>query len=290
MRAAVYIDDTASASQTTNSKYLTEDRRTYVAVIFTEEERKEADEQLKGCIEEINIQFAADEFHFTDIYSGTKKFKGIDIDIRLSLFRVFVYIYNQYRWPIIIQTVNDRTLLEHGIRMVDIRAEGFNFADNSDVALFMLLIQCKNYLQDNIKKYDLPVDFVIDAGKQKADTFQKVSLLSGVSVNSALSYKSSHDDVLIQIADFIAFCVNRIQMIAVKENKSRVDKEFLKIMSDMKFNGIGFEMVPMKKVNSLEYDRKIRSDKDIKRIVSDEGYKLIKELMNDFENYISKSE
>jgi hypothetical protein len=162
----------------------------------------------------------------------------------------------------------------------NLRAEGFNFTDNNDIALFMLLIQCRDFLQNNSEKYGLLAEFFIDEGKKKAGTLQKISMLADVAADSILSYKSSCDEILIQIADFIAFSTNRIQMIAVKENKSKTDIAFLKIMSNIDINAIGLIKNTMKEINSVNYDNAIRLDKDNKNILSDEDYEKIKKRFN----------
>lgn len=35
-----------------------------------------------------------------------------------------------------------------------------------------------------------------------------------------VTFMSSHSDVLLQVADFYAFCLNRHQMLAIKENRT----------------------------------------------------------------------
>ena len=87
MRTSVYIDDSGTPGNISKSQYDSKDRKTWVGLILNSEERIEANSQMLGCIDELKSMYNTNEFHFTDIYSGTKAFKGIDLEIRLGIFR-----------------------------------------------------------------------------------------------------------------------------------------------------------------------------------------------------------
>lgn len=60
---------------------------------------------------------APKEFHFVDIYNGFGNWKPFKEDKRnLRLIEAFGNIYSSYRWPVMVQTIDDRTLRDHGIQ------------------------------------------------------------------------------------------------------------------------------------------------------------------------------
>lgn len=49
-------------------------------------------------------------------------------------------------------------------------------------------------------------------------------------------YASSSEEPLLQVADLLAFCINRNTYLATKENRTATDQEFLRITSKMRIN------------------------------------------------------
>jgi hypothetical protein len=53
----IAIDDTYGPDTATGSRYVTDQRRTHVAVIFPDEEVEEYRSQIRGCLEEVGTCF-----------------------------------------------------------------------------------------------------------------------------------------------------------------------------------------------------------------------------------------
>lgn len=277
MNIGIFIDDTGSPGLKVNSRYLTTDRKTWVAVILTELERIEAKEQLTECIKYIKDEFNADEFHFKDIYNGANQFKNIDLEIRLEIFKAFAEIFKTYKWPMIVQTFNNHNMYENKLIYENItkineavKIDNFNLKDNGDLALFYLLFKCKKYIEKNKNEYSLPVDFIIDEGRQKANTYQTTTLLEGIANNNKLYYAKSSEEILIQLADFAAFCLNRVQLIMANEKRNSLDNTFVKICeyADFNFINIPKEKVNLNKFSTDDFDYLHYQDKSEKKLLT----------------------
>lgn len=257
MRTYIYIDDSGTPGYISKSKYDTVDRKTWVCLILKPEEQIEAQSQMLSCIDELKSTFGINEFHFTDIYSGTKKFKGIDLQIRLNIFRAFAEIHRITQYPMLIQTFTSDDILRNRI-IVDgkkVKADNFNLKDTSDFALFFLLVRIKQLFSKN-PDYSKPVEIIIDEGRQKKDTAQSCSLLDGILFNDKLYYRSSSDEPLLQLVDFVAFTMNKVRWILTNNKKGALDIEFLKIAERANFNILNIIKSPVK-INSdfvEEYD------------------------------------
>ncbi len=268
----IYIDDTGTPGIKSKSIYDTTDRKTWVALILSKEQRKEAYSQMEGCIKEIKIMFGASEFHFTDIYSGTKEFASVDLRVRIEIFRGFAEIFKQMKYPMLIQTFTSDDILRNKIVISDkkIKADNFNLSNTSDLALFFLLFRIKNYLKENIN-IPLPIEIIIDEGRQKKNTIQKCELLKGYLNNENLMYRSSADDHLLQLIDFVAFSINKVRWILTNDKKTDIDYEMLKICETANFNilNIKKQKVNFKEHSFQDYDKVLRGVYDRNNNLSD---------------------
>src|SRR6266496_3747060 len=107
MRASVYIDDTGISNQKTKSRFCNPTRKSFVAVIFDKNEKYEAEYQIKDCIDNVLKELNVNEFHSSDIYQGQKQYKHISKETRFGILKALSVIYKHYKWPIIIQTVDN---------------------------------------------------------------------------------------------------------------------------------------------------------------------------------------
>ena len=279
----IYIDDSGTPGIKSKSKYDTTDRKTWIALILKPEQRKEASLQIQGCIDEIKEIFNASEFHFTDIYSGKKEFKSIDLSVRLNIFRAFAEIFRLTEYPLIIQTFTSDDILRNGIIVKDkkIKVDNFNLSDTSDFALLFLLFRIKSYLQEN-KQIPLPVEIIIDEGRQKKNTTQKIELLEGYIYNQEISYKSSAEEPILQLIDFVAFSTNKMRWILTNDKKTDLDFELLKIFERANFNILNIQKKSINfKDHSVEdYDNALRTTYDKNNNLTDIELAKLKDMLN----------
>jgi hypothetical protein len=227
----VAIDDTYGPTGPTRSKYVTGARRTHVAVLFEDNEVAEVRGQLRDCLGYMGelLPRAPKEFHFVDIYNGYGEWKPFKQDGRnLALIEAFGSIYATYRWPVIVQTVDDRTLRGHGIEGFKGVADGLDLSDRQDLSLLMLCLKIKKRLADG----SLPLTVIVDEGKKKRGAafgrriFRDRQQYQGW-------YAASGEEPLLQIADLLAFCINRMTHLSLKDGRTDTDLEFIGLVNDM---------------------------------------------------------
>lgn len=258
MKSAIYIDDTGTP-QVAKSKYDPGNWKSWVAVALTTEERKEISKSINWIKANLTGEFNISEFHFTDIFSGINEYKNISIKNRIAIFETFAQLYKNYNCPIIIQSLNNDDLIRN--EMTDfkqLKIPGFDFSNNSDLCLWLLLIRIKNNTIFN--KYKLPLEIFIDNGTQKPNTKRKLIELNDFAFNSEIKYIDSKSDPLMQFIDFIAFCLNRVRWILMNNKKEKSDFKILEICQLANFNTINMikGYIDINKINTIEYYNKIQ--------------------------------
>ena len=101
MRAGIFIDDSGNPGTKTENRYDSTDRKSWYALLLTAKERIDAQSWMTSLIQEHHSIYGTGEFHFTDIFSGIKAFKGISIDKRMHIFYHFATIFRKMRYPLL---------------------------------------------------------------------------------------------------------------------------------------------------------------------------------------------
>lgn len=230
----IAIDDTYGPTISTSSQYATENRRTNVGVAFPDNDVDYIREQIKACIDSIKSEFSVDlkEFHFVDIYNRKRPWDKLPDKANLAIFSFFAKIYTEYKWKVFIQTVDNRTLRDHDFGKVIGRINQFNLEKLTDLSLFMLLVKIKIYYLNTSE--DLTI--FIDEGIGKPNTTVGNEIFHNYSNTYQGEFKSSHEEPLLQLADFIAFVVNRSTHLYMKKNRTEVDNWFLQLFNSMNIN------------------------------------------------------
>ena len=185
-KPAIYIDDTGTP-QKSKSKYDCGNWESYVAVLLSPAERIEISKLILELKKIVNETIKVDEFHFTEIFSGTKQFKGVDLELRLEIFNSFIEIYRMYDCPIVIQSITDDDVIRNKMEYVrGKKRDGFDFNNNSHLCLWLLLVRIVN--NDIIKEYNSPFEIFVDAGKQKPNSKQKIEQIKSITENSEITY------------------------------------------------------------------------------------------------------
>jgi hypothetical protein len=229
----VAIEDTYGPTGPTKSMFVSGARRTHVAVVFSESEADEVRTQLRECLDLIReyLPSRPKEFHFVDIYNGSGRWKHLKDDRRnIALIEAFCKIYSQYRWPVYVQTLDDRTLRDHGIAAFKGKIDGLDLSDRHDLSLFFLCIKLKRELL----KIDEGLTLIVDEGKYKAGRSFGEAIFRAWPRKYNGYYSSSALEPLLQIADLLAFCINRSTHLAMKDNRTETDLGFLDMVWKMK--------------------------------------------------------
>lgn len=230
----IAIDDTYGPETSTNSLFVTGSRRSHVAVLFPDEDVEDIRSQAVGCLNEVcNLTgVSATEFHFVDIYNRKRPWDKLVDRANLKIFAFFAEIYRHYKWPIVIQTIDKRTLSDHGIVSFEGKIDGLDLSNTAYLSLLMLLTKIKNRFKDKL----VPITLFVDEGREKPGKIFGSKIFHDWPASYTGNYASSSQEPLLQIADFIAFCVNRSTHLALKSNRSEVDTWFLNLVAKMQFD------------------------------------------------------
>jgi len=230
----IVIDDTYGPEAQTLSRYVSGERRTHVAVIFNDEDVQDFREQIRGCLEEIGRHTSnqVEEFHFVDIYNRKQPWNELPDGVNLKIFEFFASIYSRYRWPVIVQTMDSRTLRDHGIEKFVGKIEGLDLSNSADLSLLWLLIKIKV----RYKESPSPIHLILDEGRKKPGAQFGAMIFHDWPQTFIGCYASSAAEPLLQLADFIAFCINRSTHLSMKAKRTDVDNWFLKLVGAMTIN------------------------------------------------------
>lgn len=225
----VAVDDTYGPVDVAPSTYVTGARRTCVAVEFADTDVQDIRDGVRGCVEELRATVGDEftEFHFADIYNCTGPWSGRR-GLNLRIFEFFAMMYGHYNWRIHVMTVDDRTLADHNTNFTG-RKDELDLDRRDDQALFMLLVK----LKDRLPPPPAPLVLLADAGRRKPGHSLTPSIFSAWEGAYDGRYAASHDEPLIQIADFFAYSINRCTHLAMKEERTDHDIGFLRLIGSM---------------------------------------------------------
>lgn len=226
----VAIDDTYGPEDAQSSKYVTGARRTYVAVEFPDREVEEIRANLRACLGDLPhlLGVAPAEFHFVDIYNRKGGWKNAPEGQNLTIFEFFASIYRRYRWRVHVQTVDDRTLADHDVSFAGF-VDGIDLSERDGQALFFLLVKLKHSAPPPPERLVVR----IDAGRSKPGKPFATTVFREWGELYDGQFAASDSEPLIQIADFLAFSINRSTHLQIKRQRTPTDFWFLDLVGSM---------------------------------------------------------
>ena len=245
----VVIDETGNPGQSTGSKYLHQNRKSWAAVVLSPAQFAIAAKELPPAIDALKDICGGDEFHMTDIYRGHKSFKGVAPEKRLGAIAFLSHVFAEYRYPIIFQTLDPigaKAFSSHNFQ----RSLGpLDLRKHDQLALWMLLIRIQHYISEESHQVPPPAHVVLDESEKWKDS-RSIDIRETVSDPKAFAgqmiySRSSKGFPLVQLADFAAFTINRQQWLMTlgREKITDFDLEFLRIVSDARMNTINIKQV-----------------------------------------------
>ncbi|MGJ8572816.1 MAG: DUF3800 domain-containing protein [Hoeflea sp.] len=239
----IAIDDTYGPTDPTQSRYVTGARRTHVAVLFDDAQVEEIRSELRNCLEYVNSEgVSANEFHFTEIYNQRGAWKKSKDGFNLAIIAAFAKIYSNYNWPVLVQTIDDRTFEDHGIGVINEKIEGFDLSKREDLSLlFLLLVHVKSALPPKPEKIYL----FLDEGRRKAGAKFEARVFGEAAERLEGKYQASDIEPLLQIADFLAFAINRNTYLATKPQRTELDDWFIELVGSMRINSPQIKLEPL---------------------------------------------
>lgn len=170
-----------------------------------------------------NIPLNIQEFHFTDLINRRKEYENLDSDEVKKVFRSFASILKDYLLPLFVQTMTSRTYQENGL--ID---DGKMTVEEKALHFVILRIFIYVTSVNSIRNFEIFCDEGI--GKPRArKQYEKLSALTDLPY---VTFLSSDSDVLLQVADFYAFCLNRHQLLAIKSKRIDFDNWFIEMTND----------------------------------------------------------
>ncbi len=221
MKHIIVIDDTGSPGNFTESRFIKENRKSLVGVFIHAQKRKNLELTLNKIISTLNSKFGITEIHLKDLINRINECSDISYEESLSIIMILSKWFSSISLPFIVQTCNDQTFAENGISLKG-KLDNFNLDKGSDQALLGLIIRIKNFMNEHFPNEE--VEIVMDEGRKKSNQVEKFEVLEGLASENCIKYVSSKEFVLLQIADFFAYSLNRTQMTIIKENKTETDK------------------------------------------------------------------
>lgn len=273
----VYIDDTGTPSFQSKSIYDSADWHSHVAVLIDENKIDELSNELSEIYNKYKNLNRFDEFHFIRILSGKDGWRNVELAKRLEIFEDFATLYRRYKFPILIQSFTSDDIIRNKMgNITKVKIPHFDLSNLSDLTLLFLLFRLKDYLTEN--KFELPIEIKVDTGKGEHLARKKVNILNNITEKSDIEFIDSKKDRLMQFADFISFCLNRMRWIVMAENKGQLDIRLLEIFSDANFEVKNLEKISVDphEVKAKDYDQKLRQKYDMNGNLSDAEVKEIK--------------
>jgi hypothetical protein len=195
---------------------------------------------LPETIDYVCLSLGINELHFAEIYSGKGSLRDVPFEKRLDAFRVFARVFTVFRLPVIVQTFSPDNILDQKETLKGFgKVAGlFDLQDPSDLAFVMLLSRIGDFIAQNKEVFHKPALTFVDEGRFKSGLAVHLGQLLYFAHQSALFFASSKDCGLLQLADFAAFGINRMQWLLAKPDRTETDERLLEILIEADFQGI----------------------------------------------------
>jgi hypothetical protein len=222
-------------------------------------------QQVRNCLDYAGelLSDTVAEFHFVDLFNRKPPWDRLPAQANLTFFEFFCKIYEKYRWPVILSTVDKRPLADHRILKFEGRVDGLDLSKAEDLSLLFLCFKLKT----QYKASGEPLQLYIDEGRRKPGSAFGTDIFYDWPTSYSGLYASSAGEPLLQLADLVAFCVNRSTHLAMKAKRSEVDNWFLALVSSMGINSPDLRtgLLPLN-FGVAEFDELHRLDRIEKRL------------------------
>ncbi|OOQ58267.1 DUF3800 domain-containing protein [Mucilaginibacter pedocola] len=242
----IFIDDTGSPGTVSESIYDSKDAKTWVALVLNDSDYNDACCEMTELLKDLT-QTGPKEFHFSDILQGQGDFKSMELGERLAIIHYFADYFRNKNFPVFVQTFTSKDYERNRIiaEGKNFRKDNFKVSDNGDLALICLLVQIKTYLAEH-RLDNEGLEIIIDSGRQKGGTVQKCTLFGSRLKNELIKYEKSHDEPMLQLADFAAFMMNKQRLFLSKSNNTDLEKTIREYFTYAQFNAPNMVKIPLK--------------------------------------------
>jgi hypothetical protein len=230
----VFIDDTGSPGGC-SYKLLPKDRKTWVAVVIPPSQITETYIRFSSLLSDLKKRFGITEFHFTDIFGGSREFRKINWENRLGIINTIARAFENYGYPIINQSLEPSQLPEWKKKLnLPDKLSIFDFNRLEDTALFILFVKLRVHIRKQQGDEKGAAHVFVDEGWKKNGIGIISDEIFGPEFDqNKVCFGSSKNIVLLQLADFAAYVLNRIQIANSKENVTKKELHFLQVVEPM---------------------------------------------------------
>jgi|GEM_PF-1136184 len=252
MKHIFVIDDTGAPGNKSESRTLKSDRKTYVAVFIEYEYRKILENGITEILDKYrNLGFHLSELHFTDIVNRRRDFKKFNSDLVIGILSDVVSLFNKCHFNVFVQTMTKRTLKENGLNPEKYAKESLD-----ETVLQFLFKRMKLFIErENIRNN---FEIFIDEGLMRNGEVMNIEELRSVSSSNYIQFKSSVNSILLQVADFFAYTVNRNQMLMIKDRRTDFDIKVLSllnsVLSENHISGLRSQAISSSDFTKNDYD------------------------------------
>ncbi|WP_312367026.1 DUF3800 domain-containing protein [Ensifer sp.] len=261
MGGAIYADDSGNPGADSGSVFLPGDRKSWTAVIVPTTIAEHVEQGMKIFIEGVHGEFGVDELHFTEIYSGTGAWSTVSPQRRAEVIDLMAHVMSKLALPIVHQTVNDFTMLDHPQSQYPNRVGDWDLENLSQLALLMLCSGVTHHIRSmrdqGPEDFSLPFPLFVDEGIIPAGRERALPNWGDVIQGPRVSFRKSSELAGLQLADFAAFIISRSQWIAVKRSPgpiSQADQVILKAGAGLNILNLPFQKVTPETFGKEEYE------------------------------------
>ena len=192
--------------------------------------------QMDGLCNEVAEQFGADELHAYEIFQRQGCWAEVPISHLKGIIACVAEIFRMMEFPIVVQTFWDGN--ESHERLVEIASAedierlqkvcGIDIESPKDAAFILCVWWCKNFVAKEFPGTKWEV--FADAGEQKPGRTMVIPIGWSGSEPIRVYFEDSKVCRLIQLADYVAYFLNRSQQLAHSNSLDAHDEELLDIL------------------------------------------------------------
>jgi hypothetical protein len=244
----VFIDDTGSPGLSTPG--LHRQRKTWIAVVVPPQVVADLmDRVLPTALALLRVLGLKDpEFHFVDIWAGKGEFTKLDLQERLDIFRVMTDIFVTHQLKVFVQTFdpeNASVLRDRADWLLPESIGPLKMSNHEDLALFFLLSRVHTHLKEG----NSTACVIVDEGRLKSGSWINWSVPTYFA--GGILFANSRLVPLIQLADFAAYTLNRVQLLRVKVRLNELDKTLLRIIEPMSECFINISKIEIQNLSTI---------------------------------------
>lgn len=179
-------------------------------------------------------------------------------------------IFDQYRFPIFVQTFDPDSWKEHKARIPNTlpkKVGDFNTDKHDEMALLFLLIQIKKYIESERSNDSIRAEVFVDGGLiRQGGSSITVEGWNATFYDGQVHFCDSKEVFPIQLADFAAFSLNKQQLIVGRQDTetfSEFNMHLLEIISSisMNYQNIDREIVSVEQTEQNRWKSHLRGAK-----------------------------